>query len=96
MVEAQKRPKIKQLVLYVLLRFRLSQAQKGLNNYISGSNFLSWQILNGQTKLKLIQKRKTTRKLIDQSAEVIKQPETESGSSKQLLDNFQTENSCNH
>ena len=28
--------------------------------------------------------------------EIIKQPEAESGMSKQLLGNFQTENSCDH
>ena len=31
-----------------------------------------------------------------QVEEIIKQPEADSGLSKQLLGNFQTENSCNH
>ena len=33
---------------------------------------------------------------MDQVAEIIKQPEDESGLSKQLLGNFQTEKSCDH
>ena len=41
-------------------------------------------------------KRKNIWKLIDQVTEIIKQQETESGLSKQLLGNFQTENSWDH
>ena len=41
-------------------------------------------------------KRKTIWKLIDQVIKIIKQPEAESGLSKQLLGNVQTKNSCDH
>ena len=43
-----------------------------------------------------MQKRKTIWKLIDQVTEIINQPQAESGLSKQLLGNFQTENLCLH
>ena len=39
-------------------------------------------------------KRKAIWKLIDKVAEIINQPQAESGLSKQLLGNFQTENLC--
>ena len=39
-----------------------------------------------------MQERKTTRKLIEQVAEIIKQAEAESKLGKQLLGNFQTDN----
>ena len=41
-------------------------------------------------------KEKTILKLIDQVAEITKQPEAESGLSKKMLGNFQTENSYDH
>ena len=45
-----------------------------------------------QTELKLMQKRKTIKKLIEQVAEIIKQSKAELEFSKQLLGNFSTEN----
>ena len=43
-----------------------------------------------------MQKRKTIWKLIDQVTEIINQPLAESGLSKQLLPNIQTENLCSY
>ena len=49
-----------------------------------------------ETELKPHVQRKTIWKIIDQVAETIKQPETESELKKQLLGNIQTQNSYDH
>ena len=53
-------------------------------------------MLSRQIELKLIQKRKTIEKLVDQVVQIIKQLEAENELSKELLGNLQTDNSCDH
>ena len=53
-------------------------------------------MLSRQIELKLIQKRKTIKKLVDQVVQIIKQLEAENELSKELLGNLQTDNSCDH
>ena len=53
-------------------------------------------MLNRATELKRMYKKRSIWKLIDQVVEIIKQSETESELSKELLGNFQAENLYNH
>ena len=91
-VKAPDWPKIKQLLNTAQAQIvpRIKQLRLKLTS--QKSTFLESNRQNSHSG----RKKKTNWKLINQVAEIIWKPEAEIGLSKQLLSNFQTENSCEH
>ena len=92
-IEAQKSPEINHLLSTAQVKIVSRLKQLMLKLTAQQATLL---IDEYETNRRNSSSPRKKRKLVHQVAEIIKQLETEKRLSKQLLSNFQTENSCNY